>query len=222
MTPKLYRKKQEQPVEAVQWMGENREEIERLTGFTMSKLSPGVQAGDWVLRRRDSTVYSLRDTVFQATYEPVEEGEPEGLEALLCPECGFGHIFPSTAGVTSAVCNHDHGQRKVPMRLTNVYTSQPHPVVEEGGEDGLVEAQDEATELREQSVERGDRCIALERQVVNQRRDLARAQQALKEIREVHQDERLRADQALDRIEAVYVSALADPATPQPKEGEKT
>lgn len=77
---KRYRKKPVE-VEAVQWTGENREEVEAFLGadFKCSDRGAihfGYQAaskGDFITRDEDGALEAFTGRIFQATYQPVEE-----------------------------------------------------------------------------------------------------------------------------------------------------
>jgi hypothetical protein len=79
-SPERYRKKQVE-VEAVQWTGENREEVEAFAGGSVL-LRDGAALhhleairGDWIVRSDEGVPRVVPAERFQATYEPVEEGE---------------------------------------------------------------------------------------------------------------------------------------------------
>lgn len=92
MTPKRYRKKPEPPVEAVQWTGENGEEVEAFAGFHLIFTDDGrgirmwcgvANPGDYIYRDSDGSRRFLPAASFQATYEEVADGEGEKTGAEL-------------------------------------------------------------------------------------------------------------------------------------------
>ena len=91
-SPKRYRKKSVE-VEAVQWTGENREEVEALTGGKGTVSGPSfllptgtADVGDYIVHSQYGTFFPCPNEEFHATYEPVEEGEFEH-----CKRCGRGN-----------------------------------------------------------------------------------------------------------------------------------
>jgi hypothetical protein len=80
--PNRYRKKAIE-VEAVQWTGENREEVEAfvaetpytIDGATVRIWGATAAVGDWLIKTDTGRLESELPTVFETTYEPVGQGE---------------------------------------------------------------------------------------------------------------------------------------------------
>jgi hypothetical protein len=68
---KRYRKKPVE-VEAVQWTGENREEVDAVVGRAFDPRFVAVP-GDWIILDPDLGVTSLSPKDFEATYEEVDD-----------------------------------------------------------------------------------------------------------------------------------------------------
>lgn len=92
MSPKRYRKKPVE-VEAVQWTGENRGEVEQFAGFDLRYgegdelialwLPAGALPRNFWLVSDGGSLRHFSPGAFHATYEPVEEGDGEELKAKL-------------------------------------------------------------------------------------------------------------------------------------------
>ena len=85
MGPKKYRKM----VEAVQWTGENEEEVRRLAGFRVLKISSErmnylllwnmtgdyiADPGDFIVKAADDTLYPCKPDIFRSMYEECNNG----------------------------------------------------------------------------------------------------------------------------------------------------
>lgn len=82
-----FRKKQVE-VEAVQWTGENREEVEAFlapvkpsfSGDRLKLFMTFIPKGDWIVGDPDSTsLATIPPETFEATYEPASAPEPQGV-----------------------------------------------------------------------------------------------------------------------------------------------
>ena len=88
----MIRKYRKKPtiIEAVQFNGENGEEIETFTNNTAQTLATHaplikigemlVRTGDWIIKGTNGEFYPIKDTIFRLTYDLTEQEEDEDAE----------------------------------------------------------------------------------------------------------------------------------------------